>query len=72
MAKQNEIGVRQAAAVLGVTVDSIYRSVWSGRLPAPKEGREVLIPASAVDQYRGERAARLRAQLDKLQEAATA
>jgi excisionase family DNA binding protein len=70
MAKQSEIGVRQAAAVLGVTVDSVYRSVWSGRLPARKEGREVLIPASAVEQYRSERAARLQAQLEKLQSAA--
>jgi excisionase family DNA binding protein len=66
MTTQKEVGVRQAAAVLGVTVDSVYRSVWSGRLPARKEGREVLIPASVVEQYRSERAARLRAQLDRL------
>jgi excisionase family DNA binding protein len=69
---ESELSVRLAAAALGITVDATYRAVWNGRLPARKVGRELWIQRAAVEQYRSEHAARLRAQLDRLQESAAA
>jgi len=39
---------REAAQRLGVTLDWIYRELWSNRLPGRRQGAKWLIPASAV------------------------
>jgi excisionase family DNA binding protein len=45
---QNELTVIGAARKLGLTLDAVYRSIYSGRLPARKQAGRWLIPASAV------------------------
>jgi len=45
---QNELTVIATARQLGITLDAVYRAIYSGRLPARKQDRRWLIPASAV------------------------
>lgn len=45
---QNELTVIATARRLGLTLDAVYRAIYSGRLPARKQARRWLIPASAV------------------------
>ena len=40
-----EVGISGAAKTLKVTMDSIYRMIWSGRLEAKKNSRQVDGPA---------------------------
>jgi excisionase family DNA binding protein len=44
----NELTVIAAARQLGLTLDAVYRAIYAGRLPARKQARRWLIPASAV------------------------
>jgi excisionase family DNA binding protein len=49
---EQEITVAKAARQLNVTLDTIYRLIYAGRLPARKEQRHWLIPVSAIDARR--------------------
>jgi excisionase family DNA binding protein len=44
-----ELSVAAAARRLNLTLDAVYRLIYAGRLPARKEQRRWLIPASAID-----------------------
>jgi excisionase family DNA binding protein len=43
------LDVRQAAAIVGRSAETIRRWVWSGRLPARKVGRKLLIEARDLE-----------------------
>ena len=43
------LSVREAARRLGCTLKYIYDLVYSGRLPAQKDGQQWRIPAEAVE-----------------------
>ncbi|HXX19871.1 MAG TPA: helix-turn-helix domain-containing protein [Candidatus Acidoferrum sp.] len=45
---RNELTVIATARELGLTLDAVYRSIYSGRLPARKQAGRWLIPSSAV------------------------
>jgi excisionase family DNA binding protein len=45
---RNELTVIATARQLGLTLDAVYRAIYSGRLPARKQARRWLIPASAI------------------------
>lgn len=45
---QNELTVIATARRLGLTLDAVYRAIYSGRLPARKLAKRWLIPSSAV------------------------
>lgn len=45
---RNELTVIGAARQLGLTLDAIYRAIYSGRLPARKQAGRWLIPSSAI------------------------
>lgn len=44
-----ELKVMEASRRLGLTLDSVYRLIYAGRLPAEKVGRTWRIPAAAVE-----------------------
>jgi excisionase family DNA binding protein len=44
-----EMTVIAAARLMGITLDAVYRSIYSGRLPARKEAGRWLIPAPAIE-----------------------
>lgn len=46
---QGELTVIAAARLLGVTLDTVYRSIYAGRLPARKQAGKWQIPSSAVE-----------------------
>ncbi len=43
-----ELTVIEASRMLGLTLDSLYRLIYAGRLPARKVGRKWRIPTKAV------------------------
>jgi excisionase family DNA binding protein len=45
----DEITVIAAARLLGVTLDTVYRSIYGGRLPARKLAGKWQIPVSAIE-----------------------
>jgi excisionase family DNA binding protein len=48
------IDVREAASVTGRTPETIRRWVWSGRLPAQRRGRKIMIEHADVLRLMGE------------------
>lgn len=44
-----ELTVVEASRRLGLTLDSLYRLIYAGRLPARKERKRWLIPSQAVE-----------------------
>jgi len=48
---QNVYTVAQAAAVLGVSPGRVRQFILAGRLPAGKFGRDLALPARAVDAF---------------------
>jgi len=46
---EQDLTVAGAARKLDVTLDSIYRLIYAGKLPARKERRHWVIPSSAID-----------------------
>jgi excisionase family DNA binding protein len=49
MPRRNEtVGTREAARLLGVTIKYVYDLLWAGRLPAWKTGKTWQISAKAV------------------------
>jgi len=57
--KPETISPREAARRLGVSLYYIYQSLWAGKLPGEKCGKQWLIPASAVaDRLKGKEASR--------------
>jgi excisionase family DNA binding protein len=49
MEKSTELTPRLAARKLGVSLYYIYQSLWAGKLPGRKVGKQWRIPAEAVD-----------------------
>jgi excisionase family DNA binding protein len=45
-----ELTVVEASRKLGLTLDTLYRLIYAGRLPARKADRRWLIPADAVEE----------------------
>lgn len=53
MPQANTISIKDAARMLGCTIDYIYKLVWGDRLPGAKKGKTGWeIPVEAVQQYR--------------------
>jgi len=50
MAKQKDISPREAAARLGVRLDSLYALIWAGKLTAHKLEGRWRISACAVEE----------------------
>ena len=46
------VDIKEAARILGVAESSIYRYVQSGRLPAYQAGRNIMIEAEALSQFK--------------------
>lgn len=46
------VDIREAARVLGVAESSVYRYVQSGRLPAYQAGRNIMVEAEALKQFK--------------------
>ena len=49
MARPNEITAIAATRRLGITIDTLYRLIYSARLPARKQNRRWMIPSAAVE-----------------------
>ena len=45
--------IEEAASVLGLSIRTVYRLVWSGELRALRSGRRVLIQPGAIEDYLG-------------------
>ncbi len=52
---QKELTVSQASRTLGITLDYVYRLIYSGKLVARKSEGRWLIPAPAVESRRKSR-----------------
>ena len=46
------VDIKEAAKILGVAESSIYRYVQAGRLPAYQAGRNIMIEAEALNQFK--------------------
>ena len=49
MAKNKSLNPREAAQQLGIGMPRVYALLWSGKLPATKQGNRWLIPVSAIE-----------------------
>ena len=45
------VSVRRAAALLGVSEDSVYQKVRAGELPHKRLGRRIIIPRAALERW---------------------
>lgn len=57
MVQKKEFTASEAARVLKIDLAYVYRLIWSGKLPARKEGPRWLIPAGAIDARQKQREA---------------
>jgi excisionase family DNA binding protein len=46
------VDIKEAAKILGVAESSIYRYIQAGRLPAYQAGRNIMIEAEALNQFK--------------------
>lgn len=58
MSTTEYLTVIEASRMLGVTLDTLYRLIYAGRLPAQKEDRRWRLPAHAVEARRKKQEAR--------------
>jgi len=56
MPTTNTLSIKDAARMLGCTIDYIYKLVWGDRLPGAKKGKSGgwEIPVEAINQYRND------------------
>jgi len=58
---KRELTVREAAQVLGINLDTIYKLLWAGRIAATKNEGKWIIPFSAIEDRARRRAMKLAA-----------